>query len=82
MDELSAYPSSTENKNIFVVCLLFVLFGLWGAFCVFMLVCLACCGWFNVGLTLRAWVPGCGSCLCIHNDCHNRHDERSNGSKK
>ena len=63
-----------------VVCFWFCLVCV--GFLVLCFVCLGCCGWFNSGLTRRAWVPNYGTCLCIHKDCDNRHDERSNGSKK
>ena len=76
----SLFLHSVANVGPGSCCLLLVLFGLCGFFVVF--VCLACCDWFNIGLTPRAWVPNCGTCLCIHKDCHSRHDEHSNGSKK
>ena len=47
---------SEANVGPCSFCLFFVLFGLCGAFCVFVLACLVGCGWFNFGLTLRAWV--------------------------
>ena len=46
---------------LFAFCVVWFVF-----FFVFVLVCLACCCWFNFGLTFRAWVPNYGTCLCTH----------------
>ena len=62
MMSAASVPKKTMLVLFFCLCCCCCCCFFVGNFCVLVLVCFACGGWFNAGLTLGVWVPNYGSC--------------------